>query len=198
MEYLLTCQCGAQHVVSNAQAGESISCSCGEQLEIPTLRGLKQLPVHAPVDPETGEDDSSAPGTSQSPQTIRGGSKSRAAWQGWRGPTMAILTAVMVVSAMFAAFYFWQRFLIDTSYTIEKLIEADRQLLAQADPIDLDQAWKDFAGYNLRQKRPPHFFVWNRYAEHRVYQGTVASVIAAVSGLLAAAVWISARRVRDK
>lgn len=198
MEYLLTCQCGKQHVVSKAQAGESISCSCGKQLEVPTLRGLNQLPVHAPAGLETGEGDSSAPGTSQPPLPNRGGHRSTAAWQGWRGPTMAILTAVMVISAIFAAFYFWQRFMIDTSYTIENLIEEDRRVLAQADPIDLDQAWNDFAGYNLRQKRPPNFFVWNRYAEHRVYQGTVASVIAAVSGLLAAAVWISARRARDK
>lgn len=198
MGFLLTCQCGKQHVVNKTQAGESISCSCGKQLEIPTLRGLTRLPVHAPAGPQTGDGDSVVPGASRTTPANRRGRKSTVAWQGWRGPSMAVLTAVMVISAMFAAYYFWQRFSIDTTYTVENLIEEDRQLLAQADPIDLDQAWNDFAGYNLTQKRPPDFFMWNRYAAYRMYQGTVASAIAAVSGLLAAAVWISARRARGK
>jgi hypothetical protein len=42
--FLLPCGCGQRTPVSIAQAGQSIRCACGAQLEVPTLRGLKALP----------------------------------------------------------------------------------------------------------------------------------------------------------
>ena len=41
--YLLDCQCGQPHVVDPAQAGQTLQCSCGRTLEVPTLRGLRDL-----------------------------------------------------------------------------------------------------------------------------------------------------------
>lgn len=45
MQYLLSCPCGKQTPVASSQAGETVRCKCGELLEVPTLRGLRQLPV---------------------------------------------------------------------------------------------------------------------------------------------------------
>ena len=42
-EFLLSCTCGRKTSVSIAQAGQSIRCPCGAQLEAPTLRGLAAL-----------------------------------------------------------------------------------------------------------------------------------------------------------
>jgi fatty acid desaturase len=42
-EYLLPCSCGEQSVVSTAQAGETIRCTCGAELHVPTMRGLQEL-----------------------------------------------------------------------------------------------------------------------------------------------------------
>jgi hypothetical protein len=42
-EYLLPCSCGQKLAVSARQAGESVRCSCGATLEVPTLRGLDTL-----------------------------------------------------------------------------------------------------------------------------------------------------------
>ncbi len=42
--YLLSCSCGQQTPVSVSQAGETVRCVCGAQLEVPTLRRLKELP----------------------------------------------------------------------------------------------------------------------------------------------------------
>lgn len=42
-EYLLPCSCGEQTVVSTAQAGETIRCACGAELQVPTMRGLREL-----------------------------------------------------------------------------------------------------------------------------------------------------------
>jgi hypothetical protein len=44
MKYLLPCsQCDRQHEVDPTQAGERILCGCGQELEIPSLRGLRAL-----------------------------------------------------------------------------------------------------------------------------------------------------------
>jgi hypothetical protein len=44
MNYLLPCPaCGTKSTVSSALAGQSIQCSCGRTIEVPTLRDLRQL-----------------------------------------------------------------------------------------------------------------------------------------------------------
>jgi hypothetical protein len=44
-QFLLPCACGQKLRVSNAQAGEQVSCVCGSRLNVPTLRGIRQLEV---------------------------------------------------------------------------------------------------------------------------------------------------------
>jgi hypothetical protein len=41
--FLLPCACGQKHEVSSAQAGQRLTCSCGRQLDVPTLRELQSL-----------------------------------------------------------------------------------------------------------------------------------------------------------
>jgi hypothetical protein len=41
--YLLPCACGRRQTVTVSQAGQSVLCHCGAQLEVPTLRGLRAL-----------------------------------------------------------------------------------------------------------------------------------------------------------
>lgn len=43
-QYLLPCSCGSATPVQTAQAGESIRCTCGAELKVPTLRALRNLP----------------------------------------------------------------------------------------------------------------------------------------------------------
>jgi hypothetical protein len=42
--YLLNCGCGKTVPVEIGQAGGRVSCSCGTQLDVPTLRQLRHLP----------------------------------------------------------------------------------------------------------------------------------------------------------
>ncbi len=42
-EYLLPCECGEHTIVSTAQAGETVRCVCGNELQVPTMRGLQEL-----------------------------------------------------------------------------------------------------------------------------------------------------------
>ena len=41
--YLLPCNCGKKLPVEAPQAGQTVRCSCGESLEVPTIRGLAKL-----------------------------------------------------------------------------------------------------------------------------------------------------------
>jgi hypothetical protein len=51
-QYLLPCSCGQKVRVEPAQAGGQVACACGANLNVPTLRGLRQLEV-APTDDAT-------------------------------------------------------------------------------------------------------------------------------------------------
>src|SRR5262245_46674634 len=43
-KYTVTCECGRKWQVETRQAGEQIQCSCGGQVNVPTMRGLLELP----------------------------------------------------------------------------------------------------------------------------------------------------------
>lgn len=45
--YLLSCTCGKTIPVGISQAGSTVTCSCGQSLAVPTIRGLKTLPIEA-------------------------------------------------------------------------------------------------------------------------------------------------------
>ncbi len=51
-QYLLPCPCGQTIPVEISQAGQLVTCvSCNEQIEVPTMREIRQLePVESPAD----------------------------------------------------------------------------------------------------------------------------------------------------
>lgn len=67
MQYRLTCKCGRAYPVETGQAGGTISCECGETIQIPTMMKIKRLPEWdegAESEPEEGaQENSKAPET---------------------------------------------------------------------------------------------------------------------------------------
>ena len=43
VQYLLPCECGSTTPIDTSQAGGSVVCSCGETLEVPSLRAIRDL-----------------------------------------------------------------------------------------------------------------------------------------------------------
>lgn len=82
-EFLLPCPCGQKIRVSPAQAGQTIHCSCGRSVEVPTLMAMRAL----------------EPADSGEPSPARGG-----VW-GTRQRLILIGLVVMLVSGG-TAFYF--------------------------------------------------------------------------------------------
>ena len=79
--YLLTCECGKQVPIELGQAGGKVACSCSKQLDVPTLRQLRQLPQAAAEQAKTS-------------------SGSWGTRQGW-------VTACLVIAAVLAAWSVW-------------------------------------------------------------------------------------------
>lgn len=50
-DYLLPCTCGKKLRVSSAQAGEELICECGARVQVPTMRGLRELQPAESVQP---------------------------------------------------------------------------------------------------------------------------------------------------
>ena len=53
-DYLLPCACGQSINVSAAKAGQQVRCECGALVDVPTLRGLAELPRPASKAPRRG------------------------------------------------------------------------------------------------------------------------------------------------
>jgi hypothetical protein len=52
-QYLLPCECGKTTPIDTSQAGSSVACVCGKQLEVPSLRVIREL---TPSDQTTDAD----------------------------------------------------------------------------------------------------------------------------------------------
>ncbi len=174
MHYQLTCPCGAKHAVTVSQAGQSLTCSCGNSLEIPTLRGLKELPVIEPTaEPARRAIDKPAGGR----------------------PSMAVglLVTVCFLALSTAVFYGYWRVVLDTSQTEESERQAAFELLDQADPVVLSDAWDQYSTTGLGPPNKPTFY----YVEQKRKQLETGLAIAsgvAVAAALATGVVASRRR----
>ena len=62
-QFLLPCQCGRSALIEVHQAGQTVSCECGQALSVPSLRAIRQL---APA-PTAKSSPASSPGAKWSP-----------------------------------------------------------------------------------------------------------------------------------
>ncbi len=177
MEYLLTCKCGREHTVSRSQAGQVLACECGQDLQVPTLRGITNLPL------------ARAEGGENTP---------RSAWKGWRAPAMAICSTICVVAFLFSAYSFVQSLRNDLNYTTEDFIAEGNAAIDEFGPDELSITWTDFQNLGLRRRTAPIFHVYNVYSREQKIKGFIGLGVTAVFALLAATVWISAGFARKQ
>ena len=176
MEHLLTCTCGRLIRVTRSQAGQELTCECGQKLQVPTLRGLGQLPVADTTD-------------------VSGASTERKAWGGWRGTMFAAACAVFVLSVLPCAYFLYIRSQIDTSYTVTDEIAAGD---ANYDAMGLEMLvaeWTSFERGGLGPKNKPPFYWMKIVARENEILAMVTGSIAGVSALIAAAIWMSTPKI---
>ena len=147
LKYVLTCECGQAHRVDTSQAGQSLECTCGRALEVPTLRGIRQLPQVQ----EERRAETSAP-----------------SWNRTRGVLFAggLLTATVCLAI--AALLLVLRVQVDDS---PPEIDFEREARSAVEGLTLDESW-DFWTEARRSglgpyRTPPHVLM-------REYRGELA------------------------
>jgi len=127
-KYLLPCSCGEQVSVGVSQAGGNVSCSCGNQLVVPSMREIRRLEPAAEA-----EAISSPSGT----------------WQLWQGLVLAGLVVTLAGGGYTARLYSQMPEPPRHDY-----IEEHEQSLAALDRMPIHQAygfWHDqVKGFGLR------------------------------------------------
>ncbi|MGN6544757.1 MAG: hypothetical protein ACTHK7_06895 [Aureliella sp.] len=178
MYYRLTCPCGVAHSVSTSQAGQEIHCTCGNSLQVPTLRGLKELP---PVDPATAPE-----------VRYREAGHSRRPWI-----LLGTMFVLIFLSVPTAIFFGWQRMKLDTSLTQES---DEQQAFAQLDaagPLVLSELWESYETLSLGPPNKPLFYHIQQKARALNFRIAMACGIALLAAVVAAAVLVMQRERRS-
>jgi hypothetical protein len=179
MQYQLTCSCGTTHRVSVSQAGQSLTCACGNSLSIPTLRGLKELPPAQAGDATTSH-------SSERAETGR-----PSVWVG-------ILFAIMFLAVPCAIFFAYQRLTMDTSNTEEADRNAAFAELDAATPLMLSDAWNQYSTIALGPPNKPSFYHAEQARRSLEWKIVISSTIALAAAASAAAISVSRRVAREK
>lgn len=178
MDRVLSCECGKEHYVSSSQAGQEIQCSCGTMIPVPTLRGLRELPLAQVA-------------TEQPLTAANRGDKSKRQWQGWRGITLAITMAGFLIAAIFCGRFTLQRSMIDTSYTLTQELDAGGAMFDSFDPNTLSSMWHTFGEIDMRNKFYPIFYRLQLYAANRTRMALISGAIAAGFAAIGFGIWLS-------
>jgi hypothetical protein len=182
MDRLLSCECGQVHRVSRSQAGQEIKCGCGRILPVPTLRALSNLPL---AEPESPVSDAA---------TTRGASAASGSWQGWRGTTLAFAMAGFLIASIFCGWFSLQRWLVDTSYSVDQEIEAGEAMIDKFDPNTLASVWYTFGQMGMRNKQYPPFYLAQLYAAERVQFAQIAGGIALGFAAIGLILWLTNKK----
>ncbi|MHB8863379.1 MAG: hypothetical protein ACYC6N_13305 [Pirellulaceae bacterium] len=163
MKYLLPCACGKSVPVETSQAGGTVRCSCGNALDVPPMRLLRQLAVA-----------DAAVATKVSRQR---------SWSIFQGLFFAIGLTFLVGGLLTAAYYQWGRMRLDVQERTWDDLTEDH---ATIDAWHIDEAWdvwRKMRNDSIGPYTPP-FFVVNRLVSAYWYKYVVAGLIAAGGGML--------------
>jgi len=121
--HLLSCSCGKTLAIEAGQAGETIRCSCGAELEVPSFREIRKLPLA--VEPPT---------TKQSRQPVK--------WSLSRGLVFSIGLAIAVFGICMAGYFQWGRSRLSTEQSQWDNLEGDLAHIDTLDPIAMVDLWQ--------------------------------------------------------
>lgn len=157
-QYLLPCRCGNEVIVDSTQAGETVACSCGEQLLVPTLRGLRGLKP-------AGAAPAARPAPRRSTNSL--------------GCLFAASLLVFVAATIAGVVAYTVRSNIDATVDEAKFLEVGDNMI---DKMGIDEAlehWKQLEAMDLSHQGTP-FYEINR--QNRARWLRVIQVSAAVGG----------------
>lgn len=161
-KYLLPCRCGATLPIELGQAGQSLTCECGEALSAPTMREISRL-----ASVEVAET-----------------TRAAARWSGLQG--MLFSTGILtVVAALLAAAFFgygWSQIPILPQPTETHTQEWEEQVLSKTPPDELIEKWHELESHGLGEWYPPEH-VLAREMRLEMRRNTIIAFLVAVVGV---------------
>lgn len=157
--YRLPCPCGHETIIEPPQAGESVWCAgCGKDVEVPTLRGIRQL------------------------ARAEEAAKGSAAASGW-SPQQGVLYVIGLLLFLIPAGVIAYLLYMNSRLPTEQPDVANIQYQFDFDSLTPErslEAWEYFATDNLETRSEP-MFLWARNLSNRLMIGV--AVLAALSFL---------------
>jgi hypothetical protein len=146
MKYLLPCSCGQNIAIEVSQAGQSVACSCGKQVDVPALRMIRQL----------------KPAVEDSARARRSGN-----WSTLQGMVFALGLATAVAGLSMGIFYQWGRSKLDTKEVAwDHQLGTDMKLLEEMDLEDAWENWKLVRNSGIGPWAPPNYIRSRLFSKH--------------------------------
>ncbi len=177
MRYLVPCTCGRKIPVSTSQAGDALSCECGQTFPAPNLRELRRL--------ETAPDVAPPP-------------RRRLAWGQVQGALFATGGVLLLLGVIVLGVVGMQRsyLVTDKPPIIPELLD---QYLAEIDnntPVQNFELWqKEVLEEGLSREHVPHFVYHRRIDERMKLVMIGAGVVSALGlGLIASTFFLRPKK----
>ncbi len=139
-KYLLPCSCGKSVAVAASQAGEKLQCTCGLQLEVPSMSAIRQLQTVA--DAPTKRDQSH--------------------WSLLRGMLFAVGLVCLCCGIGAGIYYQWGRMQLDTSEKPWDDMANDLSQIDNLSPLEVWEILETTQKDGIGPQRPPDFVVSRR------------------------------------
>ncbi|MBM4087940.1 MAG: hypothetical protein FJ276_00705 [Planctomycetes bacterium] len=163
MRYKLPCSCGHTLVIDVAQAGGSMRCRCGRDLEVPALRHIRQL--------DLATDD---PGV-----TGRRG----ASWGLRQGALFAAGAVLIAIGLTAAAYYQWHRWRLDVDAVAWENLDEELKMIDQASINQCWTTWLKIRDAEIGPYNPPEF-IMNRAVSAAWLKIVIGGLSVAALGLV--------------
>jgi hypothetical protein len=164
--YLLPCSCGKKVRVDAGQAGAKVNCECGQQLAVPTFRGLRNLELEsAPIS-----------------EVARGGQPP--GWSTVRGVlfSLGLLVAVVAGGIVCYQLYFYYLTMDGGESWKQELLEQQRHGVDHLAPVEALTEFQEMSKKGLTVDGIPPWGVITSMRDHS-FRWFTAGLVALVLGL---------------
>lgn len=135
--YALPCSCGHVLEVSPGQAGDRLTCpECQQQVSIPLLRDLRQLP------------------RVEQPAASRGGSADPVGGSFATRLLFGLSGFVALAAAGFATFALFSAMAVEVGSDTEQHVEHDREMLINSSPAAMVESWTEITKTPMAERMP--------------------------------------------
>ncbi|NLX55210.1 MAG: hypothetical protein GXY58_08860 [Planctomycetaceae bacterium] len=163
MKYLLPCSCGQSMAIEVSQAGQSVQCTCGKTLDVPTMRLIRQLPPADEVPEKTRVRDRH--------------------WSLRQRLFFSCGLALLMGGLLSAAFFQMGRAGLETE---ERPWDNLERAYQDIDTMDIEQTWELWTNVRNESIGPynPPPFIRHRLWSARWYRSITISLIVSAIGLV--------------